>query len=266
MLIVYNRPELTQRVLERIGRSRPSRLYIAADGPQEGNESAVDLCTQVRALKDTVNWPCELKTWYHAEHLGPDRGVVAAINWFFENEPEGIILEDDCLPEDSFFSFCDDVLKKFRDDNRVMHVCGINPLDKWDREPYGYYYSRHATTGGWATWRRAWKLNGFDSARYEFVRRNGFFDEYFPTRKERAKWFRTFDLLSTHPDQQAQWTDRWAFARFTQSGLSIVPRESLVAHLPNGKASDKWLTDQGLQHPPYVMRNLEADTAFSHAF
>ncbi len=266
LLILYNRPESTQRVFERISRSRPPRLYIAADGPDPQDASARETCHQARAVKEWVDWPCDVKIWYRDDHLGPDKGVAVAVNWFFENEPEGIILEDDCLPEDAFFEFCDELLRRFRDDNRVMHICGINPVGKWDREPYGYYYSRHATTGGWASWRRAWRLNRFTREQYESIRRNGFFDEFFATRKERAKWFRTFDALSESPDPQARWSDRWAFSRFIQSGLSIVPRESLVAHLPEGGANAAWMVDKRLQHPPYVIRNLEADTAHSHAF
>lgn len=264
LLIVFNRPESTFQVFERIGRAKPPRLYIAADGPESQNASDAELCAQVRAVREKVSWPCEVKTWYPDEHFGPDRGVAVAVDWFFQNEAEGIILEDDCLPEEAFFSFCDELLERYRDDNRVMHVCGINPLGSWDREPYGYYFSRHATSGGWAGWRRAWQLKGFSKARYEAIRGHGFFDEYFPTSAEKLRWFEVFNSLSENPDPQARWRDRWAFSRFIQSGLSIVPRQSLVAHLPDGVAKDTWMTNQGLVHPPYVMRSMEADTAYAN--
>lgn len=264
LLIVFNRPESTQRVFERIGRARPPRLYIAADGPEPQNPQDGELCAQVRAVKEGVNWPCDVKTWYRDDHLGADKAVAVAVDWFFDNEPEGIILEDDCVPEEAFFAFCEELLEKFRQDNRVMQICGINPMQKWDCEPYGYYFSRHATVGGWASWRRAWKLNAFSKARYEAIRRHGFFDEYFPTRRERARWFSLFDSLSENPDPLARWRDRWAFSRFIQSALTIVPRESLVAHLPAGRANGAWMGDKGLLHPPYVMRNMKADTAYSN--
>lgn len=244
--------------MERIRRSQPPRLYIAADGPQ--NASDKELCAEVRAIKDQIDWNCEVKTWYRDEHLGPDKGVAMAINWFFENESEGIILEDDCLPEDAFFSFCNELLERHREDNRVMHICGINSLEKWDQEQYAYYFSRYATAGGWASWRRAWHLNDFSKARYDAIRRQRFFDEYFDTRAEKARWLRIFDSLAESTDPQARWRDRWAFSRFIQSGLSIVPRESLVAHLPDGKANGSWITPNALLHPPFVMRNLEADS------
>lgn len=261
LLIVFNRPESTQQVFERIRGARPTRLYIAADGP--GSQGAPDKSSaQARAVKDRVDWPCEVKTWFRNEHFGPDKGVSVAISWFFENEREGIILEDDCVPEEPFFAYCEELLERYRDDNRVMHICGINPMGKWDPEPYSYYFSRHATTGGWATWRRAWQMKSFSQAKYEAIRRHGFFDDYFPTPTEKAKWFRVFDSLSESPDPDARWRDRWAFSRFIQSGLSIVPRESLVAHLPEGKANGAWLANQALLHPPYVMRSMEADSAY----
>lgn len=265
LLIIFDRPESTQRVFERIRAVKPPKLYVWADGPRSRDASEEELCSEVRAVKDRVDWPCEVKTWYRDDHLGSDKGVAAAIDWFFQNEPEGIILEDDCVPEEPFFRFCEQLLERYRDDNRIMHICGINPLQKWEGEPYSYYYSRHASTGGWASWRRAWRLNDFSPARYEKIRRHGYFEEYFPTKAERTKWFRTFDLLSKTSDPQARWMDRWAFSRFIQSGLSIVPRETLVAHLPDGRANGAWITDEGLQHPPFVMRSMEADTVYSNS-
>lgn len=265
LLIIFDKPESTRQVFERISRAKPPRLYIAADGPRPQIASDNEQCAQARAVKDLVDWPCEVRTWYRDDHLGAGKGVASAIDWFFEKESEGIILEDDCLPGEPFFTFCHELLDRYRDDNRVMHICGINPLGKWDREPYTYYFSRHATTGGWASWRRAWQLNAFSRARYEAIRRHGFFDAYFPTRKERARWFRIFDTLAESTDPQARWRDRWAFSRFIQSGLSIVPRESLVAHLSQGEANGAWMANNALLHPPFVMRSMEADSMYSSA-
>lgn len=265
LLIVFNRPKSTQQVFEQVRRLKPPRLYIAADGPNLQDASEVELCRQVRAVKDRVDWPCKVETCYRVDHLGPDKGVAAAVDWFFECESEGIILEDDCLPEESFFAFCEQLLERYRNDSRLMHICGINPLGQWNREPYTYYFSRYATSGGWACWRRAWRLNEFSPARYDAIRRGGFFDEYFPTRGERKRWFRVFDSLAENTDPSARWKDRWAFSRFIQSGLSAVPRESLVAHLPEGKANGAFMTNSDVLHPPYVMRSMAADSAYAHA-
>ncbi len=95
------------------------------------------------------------------------------------------------------------------------------------------------------------------------MRRHGFFDDFFPTRAERARWFRIFEALAGSPDLKVRWRDRWAFSRFVQSGLSVVPRESLVAHLDKSEANGTWLAGEALSHPPYVMRSMEADRAFS---
>lgn len=260
LFIIFDRPESTQQVFERIRRAKPPRLYIAADGPETPADG--QLCEAARAIAGQVDWPCEVKTLFRDNHLGADKGVSTSIDWFFEHEVEGIILEDDCVPEESFFAFCEELLIRYRDDRRIMHICGINLSGKWEQEAYGYYFSRYAIAGGWASWRRAWQLNDFSRTRYEAIRRHGFFDEFFPTRAEKARWFGIFNALAKNTDAQARWKDRWAFSRYIQSGLSIVPRESLVAHLPEGQANDAWLSGRPLLHPPYVMRSMEADSAY----
>lgn len=267
LLIIFNKPETTRQAFERIRQAMPSRLYIAADGPRQGNTSDFNQCQEARIVKDQVDWYCEVKTLYRDDHLGVDKGVSTAIDWFFENEPEGIILEDDCLPTSSFFLFCQELLDRYREDNRVMHVCGSNPLGTWDKEEYAYYFSRHASVRGWAGWRRAWKLKVFSKARCETIRRHGFFDDFFPSRAERALWFRMFDELAAAPDQKTRWADQWAFTRFIQSGLSIVPRKNLITR-PDHKDTvgrvdgDDSAPDGPLIHPPYVIRNLEADAQY----
>lgn len=267
LLIVSNQPEATKQVFERISKVAPSRLYIAADGPIKENLSDLRKCQEVRKVKDQVDWHCEVKTLYQDDHFGAGKAANAAIDWFFDQEPEGIILEDDCLPDSSFFLFCQQLLYRYRDDNRVMHICGSNPLGTWDREEYSYYFSRHATLGGWAGWRRAWKLKNFNKLRYEAIRRHGFFDDLFPSRAERAWWFRIFDRLASTSDQTTRWVDQWAFSRFIQSGLSIVPRKSLIAgsdgnNYDGTEGVGNLTTDDSVKHPPYVIRNLEADAQY----
>ncbi len=266
LLIIFNKPESTRLVFERIRQVMPSRLYIAADGPQQGAATDFDQYQAVRSVKDQIDWNCEVMTLYREEHLGPNLAVSTAVDWFFANEAEGIILEDDCVPTRSFFHFCQELLDRYRDDNRVMHVCGMNPLGIWDKEAYAYYFSRHASVCGWAGWRRAWKLRDFSKVRYEAVRRQGFFDEFFPTHAERATWFQKFEKLAAVPKGEISWVDEWAFSRFVQSGLSIVPRESLVTSLDqdlhgNVDGGEPGM-DSSIEHPPFVMRNLEADAQY----
>lgn len=266
LLIIFNKPESTRLVFERIRQVMPARLYIAADGPLPGSKQEADLFQERRSVKAQIDWDCEVKTLYREDHLGHNKGVLTAIDWFFANEPEGIILEDDGLPADSFFYFCQDVLDRYRDDNRVMHVCGNNPLGTWDAEEYAYYFSTHASFGGWAGWRRAWSLRDFNMDRYEEIRRHGFFDEFFPSHAERGMWFRKFDRLAAAAEQEINWVDEWAFTRFIQSGLSIIPRKSLITSFNQDSqgnvGGDEPVIDSSIEHPPFVMRNLEADAQY----
>src|ERR1041385_7044425 len=122
LFIIFNRPEVTRQVFAAIRQAKPARLYIAADGPRRDIESDVVNCNATRQIINEVDWDCELKTLLHNENLNCGVGPSTAINWFFQHETEGIILEDDCLPTQSFFWFCQELLERYRNDSRIMHI------------------------------------------------------------------------------------------------------------------------------------------------
>ena len=119
LFLVFNRPDVTMRVFEAIRHARPRRLYVAADGPRAGISSETGKCEQTRQIATQVDWDCEVKTLFRSENLGCRVAVSSAIDWFFENEPEGIILEDDCLPHPTFFHFCQELLERYQHDQRI---------------------------------------------------------------------------------------------------------------------------------------------------
>src|SRR6187402_998951 len=119
LFIIFNRPDNTAHVFEQIRAARPPRLYIAADGPRQSRSNENSLCQQTRQIALQADWDCEVKTLFRDENAGCKEAVSAAITWFFDNEEEGIILEDDCLPANSFFKFCDELLEKYRDNSAV---------------------------------------------------------------------------------------------------------------------------------------------------
>lgn len=267
LFIIFNRPKTTRLVFEVIRRVRPLRLFIAADGPRPHVDSDPELCEQVRHIKNLVDWDCEVNTLYRDENMGSDKGVFLALNWFFQNVQEGIVLEDDCLPSERFFWFCQELLERYRDDQRVMQICGNNPFGEWGRENYSYYFSRHGLINGWASWQRAWQLNCFDKAQYKNIREQGFFEEYFPSRLEKLLWFRRFDSVASNAGQRQWWRYRWDYSRFIQSGLSIIPRTTLVSSLDTNSGrypigSEKSSLDEALLHPPFVIRDMEADKLY----
>ena len=156
LFLVFNRPETTRRVFEAIRTAKPSRLYIAADGPRLEREGERANCEEVRKIALEVDWECDVKTLFRDENLGCKRAVSEGISWFFEHEDEGIILEDDCLPDRSFFSFCKDLLERYRHDTRIMVISGVNFQQGRKRTEYSYYFSIYPHCWGWATWRSAW--------------------------------------------------------------------------------------------------------------
>src|ERR1022692_145354 len=153
LLIGFNRPSTTARVFEEICAARPSRLYVALDAPRPGVASDITRCAEVRDSIQT-DWDCDLYLRASPEHLGCRDGVCAALDWFFEHEEEGIIIEDDCVPNASFWPFCTEMLGRYRDDDRIASIAGSNyEFGRTDREA-SYYFSRQIYVWGWATWRR----------------------------------------------------------------------------------------------------------------
>lgn len=158
LFLVYKRPDTTKRVFEVIRRARPSRLYIAGDGPRSEEDGETEKVQEARRIATSVDWGCEVKTLFRDENLGCKKAVNDAISWFFEYEDAGIILEDDILPSASFFPFMQTMLEMYKKDSRVMMVTGYNIKNQWKPiENSCYFFSMLGGIWGWASWRRAWK-------------------------------------------------------------------------------------------------------------
>jgi hypothetical protein len=155
LYIVFNRPDVTMESFKVLSRVKPTKLYLAADGPREGVNGEVYLCNAVREIVRNVNWPCEVHTLFQNTNLGCKKGVLAAINWFFESEEEGIILEDDVIPTEAFFPFCDTLLEKYRNSEQVKAINGFNQFGQ-EVANNSYFFSRGYYPWGWATWKSRW--------------------------------------------------------------------------------------------------------------
>jgi GT2 family glycosyltransferase len=157
LILLFNRPETTIRVFDKISQIKPQRLYIASDGPRKNFDGEKEKVKKVREIATRVDWPCEVKTLFRNENLGCKKGVSSAITWFFEQEEQGIILEDDCVPNLDFFTFCESLLDRYAEDERVSVITGNNfQNNKW-RGDASYYFSKYNHCWGWASWRRSWK-------------------------------------------------------------------------------------------------------------
>lgn len=157
LFLIFNRPDLTERVFDAIREARPERLYIAADGPRPVRKGEAKLCESTRLVTEQIDWPCIVQRLYRIHNLGCKNAVNGAISWFFDHEEEGIILEDDCLPHPDFFTFCDTMLAHYKRDHTIGHICGTNFVPAQGETAYSHYLVPYAHNWGWATWRRVWK-------------------------------------------------------------------------------------------------------------
>lgn len=279
-MIIFNRPETTQIVFESIRKARPSRLYVAADGPRTHVEGDKKKCAEARRIVDRVDWPCEVKILFHDENLNCGKAPSMAMTWFFTQEEEGIILEDDCVPSQSFFRFCQELLERYRDDNRIMHIGGNNFLGGWQNDPeHSYYFSRSGHIWGWATWRRAWQSFDLDIPLYEKLKHDGFFDNFFLNRLEKLYRLRKFNKTVEKRGKVDWWDYQWDFARFINSGLAIVPNRNLVKNLGFGDQATHTVNGTNvmtsleamemefpLKHPAFVIRDIQSDRKYFSRF
>jgi hypothetical protein len=177
LFLVFNRPDTTKRVFEAIRQAQPPKLYVVADGARGNILGEQEKCLDVRNIATQIDWDCEIKTLFRNKNLGCKYGVSDGINWFFENEKEGIILEDDCLPQKNFFIFCDLMLEKYRDDSRVGTISGINLFGE-NINSNSFYFSRYQSIWGWASWKSRWKDYEVDITNREKIKKIDLNDSY----------------------------------------------------------------------------------------
>lgn len=264
LFLIFNRPDTTQLVFEQIRQARPAQLFIAADGPRSTKSGEDSLCAKARQVVQQVDWDCEVRTLFREQNLGCKQAVSSAIDWFFSQVDAGIILEDDCLPEQTFFSFCTDLLDQYRDNDRVMHISGITFQARRDvTAGASYYFSGFASIWGWATWRRAWQRYAVDPT--DNANNVSLAAPYF---NQRQRWL-LGEVIAGRLDT---WDVQWLVAIRRYNGLSIVPRVSQVTNIGFGLSAThtvrkpNWLADlitaplePLLIHPPTVAINTEAD-------
>ena len=268
-LLIFNRPDTTERVFDAIARAKPSKLLVVADGPRDSRPGETALCAQTRAVIARVDWPCEVITNYADRNMGCKVRVASGIDWIFEQVPEAIILEDDCLPDPSFFRFCDEMLERYRDNERVGMVSGGNLQFGQTRGAGSYYFSKYTHIWGWASWRRAWKHYERDLTLWPAFREQGLLEQLFETSGEQAYWANAFQWV--HEGTLDTWDASWTFTAITHGLLQIVPNVNLISNIGFGANATHThfegihsnLPTQAiefqLRHPMFVLPDIEAD-------
>jgi hypothetical protein len=269
LFIIFNRPDTTKQVFSQIRKAKPNRLYIAADGPRPGNANDEELCAEARLIVNNVDWDCDVKTLFKDKNAGCKDGVSSAIDWFFEHEEEGIILEDDCLPADSFFSYCDTLLEKYRFDTRIRHIGGCNLQNGKVWGNASYYYSNLTHVWGWASWRRVWQDYDKTLARYHETEIRGPLSNIFDEPLIVDSWETIFKnvkagLIDT-------WDYQLTFTNFFNNSLSVIPNKNLISNIGFGEnATHTKQTDNlaskvsivemdEIIHPLFVVPQKQAD-------
>lgn len=265
---VFNRPHLTAQVYERIRAARPKLLLVVADGPRRSRPEDAELCKATREIVQSPDWPCTLLTNFSEENLGCRRRVSSGLDWVFQECPEAIILEDDCLPSASFFSFCTEMLSHYRNDTHLLHISGNNYQNGRHRGDGSYFFSRYPLSWGWASWRRAWGHYDLKMSDWPMAYRDRWLESILDSRREVRHWESIFD--SCYLGRIDTWDYQWVFACWRQGGLSIQPNENLVTNI--GVGSDATHFKEGNStvgiparelrecvHPSIIIRDLEAD-------
>jgi hypothetical protein len=233
LFLVFNRPEPTARVFEAIRAVKPPRLYVAADGPRKARAGEAERCALTRQVATAIDWECELKTLWREENLGCKQAVSRAIDWFFEHEEEGIILEDDCVPGASFFRFCDELLEYYRSDPRVGVITGDNFQFGRRYGPASYYFSRYTHIWGWASWRRTWKHYDRDAKVWPGFRDNGGLERLLGSRRRAIRHLREA-LDRVHGGLIDTWDYQLNLAVWAQGMVSVIPQCNLVRNIGFG--------------------------------
>ena len=269
--IIFNRPDTTAQVFEVIRQAEPSRLLVIADGPRPDHPGEPEKCAAARSVVDQVDWDCEVLRNFAETNMGCKQRVSSGLDWVFDTVEEAIILEDDCLPHPTFFRFCEELLKRYWDDERIMAISGDNFQLGRRRTQDSYYFSRYSHCWGWATWRRAWRQYDGEMRLWHTIRDDRWLGDILENERAIAYWTRI--LEKTYNGDIDSWAYRWTFACWIQSGLTILPNVNLVSNIGFGPGaihtadSNSPLANMAvhamsfpLWHPPFVIRDAKADS------
>lgn len=272
LFLIFNRPLTTARVFDTIRQARPSRLYVAADGPRKNMRDEQDHCNASRQIATSIDWPCEIKTLFRESNLGCKVAVSSGIDWFFQHEEEGIILEDDILPQNTFFPLCNELLEKYRNSEEIAMISGCNLIANYLTENKSYFFSRSIHIWGWATWKRAWKHYDVTMKDWPNWEKNDGFKKMGNTSYPfRRHWKKAFH--ETYHGAIDTWDYQWVFTCWKCNFLSIIPNINQTLNIGFGSDAShtaynvpSYLFDSKpetmslpLNHPPNISRNKKAD-------
>jgi hypothetical protein len=269
LFLIFNRPKETQLLFNAIREAKPKKLYVAADGPRNNGKDDL-ICKKTKDVLNQIDWDCELITLFRKENLGCGKAVSSAITWFFENEEEGIILEDDCLPSADFFRFTDEMLDRYRTDDRIGHICGCNFQEGIIRGEGDYYYSKLTHVWGWASWRRVWNKYDFSMNGLETAIEDDFLAALIDNKWNKNALYNAF--TSTKLGEIDTWDYQYMFLNQVNSHLSVIPNYNMISNIGfNADGTHTFDTNSpmsnvsfnklpvDMEHPRFIFQNRMAD-------
>lgn len=270
-LCMFVRYEPAKRVFEAIRQMKPSVLLVSANAPRLDRPGEAEKVAAVRSIADQVDWKCEVLKNYPETHLDIGQSLTKANRFIFDNVEEAIVLEDDCLPNPSLFRFCDELLERYRDDERIFSINVNNYQLGRKRTDYSYYFSRYTHTLGWASWRRTWKNYDFDMKLWPEIKKGNFLKDVLGNTRAVSYWTKIFDAM--YEKRMNSWDYAWLYTCWLRSGLNITPCANLVSNIGFGPDADVYkdrykifddipadALEFPLKHPPYMIRDEQADS------
>ncbi|HMK19998.1 MAG TPA: hypothetical protein VK492_17475 [Chitinophagaceae bacterium] len=233
LFIVFNRPDTTAIVFERIREIKPQKLFVAADGPRASKEGEKEKCEAVRNLiLSGIDWECDVQTKFSDVNLGCGMAESSAMLWFFNAIGEGIVLEDDTLPDPSFFNYCRELLKYFRNDTDIFLISGDNFQDGKQRGDGSYYFSKYPNSWGYASWKRAWEGYDFSLRSIDFNLFERLLNQQFSHEDEKQYWKNLYDNF--HKGRYDTWDFQFIFNMWHKKGVGVIPNTNLISNIGFG--------------------------------
>lgn len=229
-LFIFNRPDSALKVFNQIRRIKPSHLMVISDGPRISKPEEIELCKQSKQIIDLIDWPCKIETNFSHINLGCKKRLSTGLDWVFSQVEAAIILEDDCLPDLTFFNFCEDLLLEYWNDPSVGIISGTNLAGKNQELTDSYYFSSYPRIWGWATWRRAWKYYDVEMRSWPEFRNNKGVEKKLKSSREEILFWKNV-MNKTFSNKIDTWDFQWTFACWQNDMKTIIPNVNLISNI-----------------------------------
>ena len=229
-LIFFNRDDTLKEVFEQVRKAKPSKLFLIQDGAREGRQDDVEGIVACRKIVENIDWECEVHKNYSEENLGCGRRVSSGISWVFESVDRAVILEDDCIIEPTFINFCEELLEKYKDDDRVCMISALNHFVDWDCGDNSYFFAKTGAIAAWASWKRVWDVFDFKIEAFgdDYVKKliESSFKHKYAAKARMKNWQNVYDMGKNNGNIR-YWGPQFGFVKYRTAALTIIPSHSL---------------------------------------